>query len=544
MIGRSFMFGVLLGFGMTLGLNPEGWTEPAPATDQSEAASQDSQQDGVEFLARGPIHEAFAAPAIRAPRSAAVITTAPPKPVEELPPDQKPEGGNVQWIPGYWAWDDDTSDFLWVSGTYRTVPPTRHWVPGYWNQTDTGWQRVAGLWADQEKDHIELLSTPPPDPIEEAVPAAPAEASSFQPGCWVYRDNRYLWRSGFWTPYRADWIWTPDSYVWTPRGYIFVHGYWDYSFQHRGLLFAPVNIHRRYWNRADWFYQPSYVVYDSFLLSSLFVRPSYNQYYFGDYYDQRYDRLGFVPWTDFRYGRSVGDPLFSHYQWQNRNDPGWSRDLRGLYNTRRENAAARPPRTLVQQNSVIQNITNNTTNVTNVTNVKNVTALTPLTKVDQTFVKLQPVSKAQQVDVQKTASQFKEFSAQRASLEGQATKKIQPSAQPEESPRAIKVELPKTRPAPLKIADSAKVKAPPPRPVMPEVDPKQVGKSDKTRAVPETKAAPKADVKPEPKPAPKPDTKPEPKPTPKPDVKPEPKPAPPASPPPKEKDKGKDKGGL
>lgn len=548
MIRRLFMLGLgMLGLGITLVLEPAGRT--ASATGQPEAAPQVSQEDGVEFLARGPIHEAFAAPAIRGPRPAPLIAKEPPKPVEELPPDQKPEGDNVQWIPGYWAWNDDTSDFLWVSGTYRIVPPDRHWVPGYWNQTDDGWQRVAGLWADQEKNHIELLSTPPPDPIEEAVPAAPSEASSFQPGGWVYRDNRYLWRSGFWTANQADWIWTPDSYVWTPGGYIFVHGYWDYCLQNRGLLFAPVNIDRRFWNRANWSYQPSYVVYDNFLLSSLFVRPSYNQYYFGDYYDQRYDRLGFVPWTDFRYGRSVGDPLFSHYQWQNRANPAWSRDLRGLYTARRENPAARPPRTLVQQNSVIQNITNNTTNVTNVSNVKNVTALAPLTKVDQTFVKLQPVTRAQRTDVQKTSSQFKEFSAHRAKLEGQATKKNEPSAQPDESPRVTKMELPKTRPAPLKISDSAKVKTPPPRPAMPEVDHKQVAKPDKTRPAPETKL----ELKPEPKSPPKPDkplpappaVKPEPKPAPPPPPKPEkPKEPPAAKPepvPPKDKGRSKDK---
>lgn len=523
MICRSFMLGLgILGLGTILVLEPGGSIESTSAAGKPEAPAEVAHQDGVEFLARGPIHEAFAAPAIRGPRSAAVIAKEPPKPVAELPPDQKPEGDNVQWIPGYWAWNDDTSDFLWVSGTYRTVPPARQWVPGYWNRTDDGWQRVSGLWADQDKDHIELLSMPPPEPIEEAVPAAPSEASTFQPGCWVYRNNRYLWRSGFWTPYRADWIWTPDSYIWTPGGYIFVEGYWDYSFQNRGLLFAPVNIDRRYWGRADWFYQPSYVVYDNFLLSSLFVRPSYNQYYFGDYYDQRYDRLGFVPWTNYRYGRSIGDPLLSHYQWQNRANPGWSRDLRGLYDVRRENPAARPPRTLVQQNSVIQNISNHTTNVTNVTNVKNVTALAPLTKVDQTFIKLQPITKAQRGEVQQAASQFKEFSAQRARLEAQAIKKIQPSVQPEESPTAVKVELPKTRPAPHKISDAAKVKAPP-RPVMPQV---QIVNPDKTRPVPETKLEPKPNPKPEAKPAPKPDLKPEPKATSKPDVKPETKPAP------------------
>ena len=358
---------------------------------------------------------------------------------------------SVQWF-RYWAWNDDATDFLWVSGTYRIVPPARHWVPGYWNKADEGWQRVVGFWADQEKAHIELLPTPP-EPIEEAVPAAPAEASAFQPGCWIYRENRYLWRAGFWAANRADWIWTSDSYVWTPGGYAFVDGYWDHSFRNRGLLFAPVTIDRRFSNRADWSYQPSYVVYDGFLLSSLFVRPSYGQYYFGDYYDQRYDRLGFVPWHDFRYGRSIGDPLFTHYQWQNRANAGWSRDMRGLYTARREDPAARPPRTLIQQNTRIKNITNNTTveNITNntkVTNIANVTALAPLARVDRTFVTLQPVTKAQRVEAQKVRSQFKEFSTHRAQLEVPAAKHTQPAG--EQPPKAIKVDLPKSRPAPLK----------------------------------------------------------------------------------------------
>ena len=198
MVCRYLMLGIgMLGFGLIL-VPSQGIAEPAP-----EVATPASQE-GVEFLARGPVHEAFAAPAIRAPGASPIVAKEPPQPVEELLPDQKPEGDNVQWIPGYWAWNDDTSDFLWVSGTYRVVPPARHWVPGYWNKADEGWQRVVGFWADQEKGHIELLPTPP-EPIDEAVPAAPAEASAFQPGCWIYRDS-HRWRAGFWAANRADWI--------------------------------------------------------------------------------------------------------------------------------------------------------------------------------------------------------------------------------------------------------------------------------------------------------------------------------------------------
>jgi WXXGXW repeat (2 copies) len=454
----------ILGLGTLLGLGAAQQPVQPPGDGKPQASA--SPQEGVEFLARGPIHEAFAKPTVRGPGSSEVISKEPPKPVDELAPDQKPEGANVQWIPGYWAWDDETTSFLWVSGTYRTVPPGRHWVPGYWNQTADGWQWVGGFWGDQANEHIELLP-PPPDPIDEAVTAAPAEDSIFQPGCWVYRDNRYSWRSGFWTPNRPDWIWTSDSYVWTPGGYVFVDGYWDYSFGNRGLLFAPVNIDGRYWNRADWSYRPGYVVADNFLLSALFVRPDH--YYFGDYYDPRYAGLGFVPWADHRYGR-IPDPTFGYYQWQNRANPNWSSDMRGLCAARRADPTARPPRTLVQQTTVIQNIKNKTTTVNNFTTVTNVTALAPLAKVDH--VKLQPVTKAQQVEMKKTATQFRELSTQRGKQEAQVGKSIQPATQPGESPKAVKVPLPVTRPVPVKHPEGAK--APPARPATPLPDARPV----------------------------------------------------------------------
>ena len=43
-----------------------------------------------------------------------MIPKQPPAPIEELPPEQKPEGDDVQWVPGYWAWDDNRNDFLWI----------------------------------------------------------------------------------------------------------------------------------------------------------------------------------------------------------------------------------------------------------------------------------------------------------------------------------------------------------------------------------------------------------------------------------------------
>ena len=84
--------------------------EPPPKPDSAYA---------VQELTRGPIHEAFGQPIVLNPQPAPVNAMAPPQPVEELPPDQKPAGDNVVWIPGYWQADDEAKDFIWVSGIWR-----------------------------------------------------------------------------------------------------------------------------------------------------------------------------------------------------------------------------------------------------------------------------------------------------------------------------------------------------------------------------------------------------------------------------------------
>src|SRR5436305_945434 len=88
--------------------------------------------EGVEVQARGPVHEAFGEPTNARGTPGPVVSKAPPAPVEEAPPQEKPEGDNVSWIPGYWSWDDEAADFLWVSGFWREEPPGRDWVPGEW----------------------------------------------------------------------------------------------------------------------------------------------------------------------------------------------------------------------------------------------------------------------------------------------------------------------------------------------------------------------------------------------------------------------------
>jgi hypothetical protein len=102
------------------------WSDDPPLFDQ------EAVQKGVEVLTRGPIHEAFAEPLAVDARPNPIIHQKPPADIEELPPDQKPEGSNIQWIPGYFAWDETGNDYIWISGLWRATPPGRQWMPGHW----------------------------------------------------------------------------------------------------------------------------------------------------------------------------------------------------------------------------------------------------------------------------------------------------------------------------------------------------------------------------------------------------------------------------
>src|SRR5262249_53894939 len=148
------------------------WTALAAQEPNAPMIGQDIPE-GVDVLARGPVHEAFAEPVVRAPRPTPIVGRRPPDPIEELPPERKPEGDNVQFIPGYWAWDEERSDFLWVSGIYRVFPPEMDWVPGYWNQAADGWQWVSGYWMPRLQAAQQFLPEPP-DPVAEAVAPAPS----------------------------------------------------------------------------------------------------------------------------------------------------------------------------------------------------------------------------------------------------------------------------------------------------------------------------------------------------------------------------------
>ncbi len=300
--------------------------------------------DNVEQLTRGPVHEAFGQPVSFNPTAGFIAPKAPPEAVEEVAPDQKPDGDDVAWISGYWSWDDEAKDFIWVSGFWRTIPPGRTWVPGYWNKTTEGHQWVSGYWGAEASTEVTYLPAPPESLENGPVGDAPTAEAIWVPGCWLWQPtNRYAWRGGYWGAAYSDWVYTSPHYEWTPAGHVFVDGYYDYPFERRGLLFAPVSF-RNY--RPGFAYTPSLVLDTRFLSIALFTRPRYQHYYFGDYYAANYSRAGIYPWYAWHNTRSGYDPLFAHYDFvSSRRNPRWEADLRQTYASRRDNEALRPART-------------------------------------------------------------------------------------------------------------------------------------------------------------------------------------------------------
>ena len=306
-------------------------------------------EEGVQVLTRGPVHEAFAETVTFDPEPGIVVPKAPPAAIEELPPDQKPEGANVAWIPGYWGWDDERSDFLWVSGVWRALPPGRQWVPGYWGRLSQGFQWTSGYWADAQASEVEYLPEPPATVEVGPNIAASSADQTWLPGCWIWQQGRYAWRSGSWATVEPDWVWVPAHYVWAPRGYVFVDGYWDYSIGRRGVLFAPVYFNSNVYARRGFSYSPRTVIDLDVFANHLFLRPQYQHYYFGDYYAANYRSAGFHPWFSINTGRFGYDPFYAHQRWQHRQDRGWEQRQHADFQNRRDNETLRPPRTWTNQ---------------------------------------------------------------------------------------------------------------------------------------------------------------------------------------------------
>jgi hypothetical protein len=492
---------------------------------QDGGQARGGEQDGMDVLTQGPIHEAFAEPVEFKPAPTKVVPKQPPEPIDEAPPDQKPSG-DAQWISGYWAWDDDRGDFIWVSGIWRVSPPGRQWMPGYWNQVEDGWQWTPGYWAAAEQADVQYLP-PPPDPLEAAPSTPRPNADSVMiPGSWYYATDRYVWRPAYWVDYRPGWVWVPAHFVWTPAGFVFVDGYWDLELVRRGMCFSPIHFSRPLWQQAGWVYRPYYPIYDNFLMGCMFIRPGYYHYYYGDFFDARYRGLGFTAFIDFRFGRFGYDPLFSYYRWHNRHDPRWFAELRSVYAGRYSGEFPRPPRTIVQQQQIIQNITvNNRTTINNINVTNFVTASVPLNRFQSKQVTLTRVPSAQLAEAKRYTQELRTASKERTRVEQQLVSRGAAPVTTRAAPQTVALTLPKSP-----VVTTAKTYQPPPHPSG-AVKPRLTGEAERRTRTENSGRVPtetrterrETATKPAPRVEPKPKTEAETRIKPKPETKPTPK---------------------
>ncbi len=315
-------------------------------TDAAEQPPPTPAQEQPEVLTRGPVHEAFAEPVNLQVQAGLVAPQQPPAKIDEIPPDQRPQGDQFVWVPGYWSWDGDQNGYIWVSACWRAAPPNMSWVPGYWAQVPEGWEWVAGFWAPVSGQRIEYLPSPPA--FDDVRPPGPPPSidDTWVPSCQYWVQDHYVRRRGYWLREQPGWVWVPSHYIWTPRGYVFAEGHWDYSLDRRGVLFAPVYFQRPIYERAGFSYSPSIVIDIGMLQLSLFAYPRYSHYYFGDYYDDAYLRIGIYPRFESERSHTWYDPFYTYDCWQNRHtEPRWEEHERHEYDLRRADKDLRPART-------------------------------------------------------------------------------------------------------------------------------------------------------------------------------------------------------
>jgi hypothetical protein len=308
-------------------------------------------QEQPEVLSRGPVHEAFAEPVVLQLQTGLIAPQQPPPNIEEVPPAEKPQGSQFVWIPGYWSWDADRSNYIWVSACWRAAPPRMSWVPGYWAQASGGWEWIAGYWATAGAKEIVYLPAPPAIEDVEPVTIQSSPDMIWVPPCMYWSNGRYIRRAGYWLTAQPNWIWVPSHYVVTPRGYIFAEGHWDYSLERRGVLFAPVYFPAPVYLRTGFTFSPGIVVDVSLLQVSLFSYPRYSHYYFGDYYDSVYLSIGIFPWFESHHHHIWYDPVYEHAHWHHRSDSRWEERERHEYRRRRDDKNLRPAHTFREQES-------------------------------------------------------------------------------------------------------------------------------------------------------------------------------------------------
>jgi hypothetical protein len=163
--------------------------------------------------------EAFPDDATRC-RAGRVSMSIPPPPRAEVRP-KAPPGDDLAWVPGYWSFDDELADFVWISGTY-VVRPKRPVVVA---AAPVASPPVASPPVASPPVASPPVASPPVvvEPAREldaAIAAAPApkvEAVAPPPPAVAAQPNA-VWVAGHWVLVGRTWRWTPGAWINGPVG--------------------------------------------------------------------------------------------------------------------------------------------------------------------------------------------------------------------------------------------------------------------------------------------------------------------------------------
>ncbi len=189
----------------------------------------------------GPIHEAYIT-RVTGTYVLDGIPSPPPQAILERIPLNQVQG--LTWLPGYWQWDAERNDFIWVGGVWRQPPPGHHWVPGEWKLLDQGAVWVRGFWSGKSANVAQHIALAPPDQPDEAPEAPPSKDYFWAPGYFEYEESThsYSWLEGQWQPLDPNWILVPAHYVWRTEGWRLVPSFWDWPLEQRGVVYASLFI--------------------------------------------------------------------------------------------------------------------------------------------------------------------------------------------------------------------------------------------------------------------------------------------------------------
>lgn len=263
---------------------------PLPVPKNKPENKSPTPDNRVTMVEKGPVHEGFAQPGAVIRGKGIIAPKAPPAPVNEVPPIPKPDGADVQWVAGYWQWDADRGDFIWVCGCYRVVPGGRTWEPGRWKESGKEWAYFPGYWRPTDAKTISANLPEPPAPKDDG-PIAPNTNPNamWVPGVWAHKDGTFQWQPGYWPPGHGNLIWQQAQYVLTETGFAFVPGYWDSPLEERGVLYAPMYFSLAQREKRGWAYRPEYAISfgseskwgEGGAFDTLSIGPNYNSYFIG-----------------------------------------------------------------------------------------------------------------------------------------------------------------------------------------------------------------------------------------------------------------------